>query len=133
MMEERRRFVRFASRMDVAYTLLPAGVAQRTIARDISAGGLRLFMDRPLALGAQLQVALRLPGREQPVNAIAQIVWSEESETFGGGESQRSVEVGVRCLEISPQDQEAVTQFIEASLQSGTATDFSRAGIGDSH
>ena len=116
-MEERRQFVRFVSRMDVAYTLLPAGVAQRTTARDISAGGLRLFMDRPLALGAQLQVALRLPGREQPVNAITEIVWSEESETFGRGESQRSVEVGVRCLEISPQDQEAITQFIEASLR----------------
>ena len=116
-MEERRQFVRFVSRMDVAYTLLPAGVAQRTTARDISAGGLRLFMDHPLALGAQLQVALRLPGREQPVNAITEIVWSEESETFGRGESQRSVEVGVRCLEISPQDQEAITQFIEASLR----------------
>ena len=116
-MEERRQFVRFVSRMDVAYTLLPAGVAQRTTARDISAGGLRLFMDRPLALGAQLQVALRLPGREQPVNAIAEIVWSEESETFSRGEPQRSVEVGVRCLEISPQDQDAITQFIEASLR----------------
>ena len=120
--------------MDVAYTLLPAGVAQRTTARDISAGGLRLFMDHPLALGAQLQVALRLPGREQPVNAIAEIVWSEESETTSGGAGpQRSVEVGVRCLEISPQDQNAITQFIEASLHSGTATDFSRAGIGDNH
>ena len=116
-MEEHRRFVRFVSRMDVAYALLPAGVAQHTIARDISAGGLRLFMDKTLAPGTQLQVALRLPGREQPVNAIAEIVWSEASETFGRGESQRSVEVGVRCLEISPQDQEAITQFIEVSLR----------------
>ena len=122
-MEEHRQFVRFVSRIDVAYTLLPAGVAQRTIARDISAGGLRLFMEKPLAPGTQLQVALRLPGREQPVNAIAEIVWSESSETFGRGESQRSVEVGVRCLEISPQDQDAITQFIEASLRPASTID----------
>lgn len=116
-MDERRRFVRFASRVEVAYTELPSGVPQRTIARDISAVGLRLFMDKPLALGAQLQVALRLPGREQPVNAIAEIIWSEASETFGRGESQRSIEVGAHCTEISPQDQDAITQFIEASLR----------------
>ena len=123
-MDEHRRFIRFASRLDVAYTVLPSGMLQHTIAKDISAGGLRLFMDRPLAPGTQLQVALRLPGREQPVNAIAEIVWSEASETTGGGsEPRHSIEVGARCAEISPQDQEAITQFIEASLRSASSVE----------
>ena len=125
-MEERRRFVRIDTRSDVTYTTLPDGAAKRTVSKDVAGGGLCLFSDRVLPPGTRLQVALTLPGREQPVNFTAEVVWSEQYEVIGKGEEhQRSVEVGLQFVEIAPQDREAVMQHVILSLKS--------PGIGDSH
>ena len=111
-MEERRRFVRLDTRLDVTYTVLPSGATQRTVAKNIGGGGICLFADKVLTPGTQLQVAMKLPGREQPANFTAEVVWSEPYEVIGKTERQRAVEVGVRFLEIAPQDQAAVMQHI---------------------
>ncbi len=116
-MDERRRFVRLDARLDVVHAVLPSGTMQPTLSKDVSGGGLRLFTDRPLASGTQLQMAIKLPGRETPVNAIGEVVWSEEAHTTGKSERQRSVEIGVRTVEIAPQDHEALTEHVIASLR----------------
>jgi c-di-GMP-binding flagellar brake protein YcgR len=116
-MEERRRFVRLDTRLDVTYTVLPTAQAQHATTKDISGGGICLFSDRVLQPGDRLQVAMKLPDREQPVNFIAEVVWSEPYEVIGKGGRQRSVEVGVRFLEIAPNDQAAVMQHVILSLQ----------------
>ena len=116
-MEERRRFVRLETQADVAYIVLPDGTTKRTRAKDVSAGGLRLATDRRLAAGTQLQIAMALPGSERPVNAIAEVVWSQQYEVVGKGDRQQSVEIGARFAEIAPQDQETITRFIATSLQ----------------
>jgi len=116
-MEERRRFVRLDTRLDVTYTVLPAAQTQQATTKDISGGGICLFSDRALQPGDHLQVAMKLPDREAPVNFIAEVVWSESYEMIGKGGRQRSVEVGVRFVEIAPQDQDAVMQHVILSLQ----------------
>ena len=118
-MEEQRRFVRLETRVDVAYTVLPSGTSQRTVTKDLSGGGVRFFTETPLAPGTQLQMALALPGREQPVNALAQVVWSEQHELVGKADRQRSAENGAKFVEIAPADQEALTQFISSRLKIG--------------
>ena len=116
-MEERRRFVRLETRVDVAYTVLPSGTAQRAATKDLSGGGVRFLTENLLSTGMQLQVAISLPGREQPVNAIAEVVWSEQHELIGKTNRQRSVENGARCVEIAPADQEALTRFVASRLR----------------
>jgi len=105
------------TRLDVTYTVLPTAQAQHATTKDISGGGICLFSDRVLPPGDRLQVAMKLPDREQPVNFIAEVVWSEPYEVIGKGGRQRSVEVGVRFLEIAPHDQTAVMQHVILSLQ----------------
>lgn len=117
MMEERRRFVRLDTRVEVAYTVLPSGTALRAVTKDLGGGGLRFFTEKPLAPGTQLQAAISLPGRDQPVNAIAEVVWSEQHEVIGRTDRQRSVENGARCVEIAPVDQEALAQFVASRLK----------------
>ena len=118
MMEERRKFVRLDTRLEVTYTVLPSGSAQHTVSKGIGGGGLCFFSDQPLAAGTCLQMAMKLPGREQPVHFTAEVVWSEPYEVIGKTERQRAVEVGVRFLEVAPKDLEAVTQRITLSFKS---------------
>ncbi len=121
-MKESRGFVRLPAPVEAMYTVLPDGRPQRTLTKDLGAGGARLVMEKPLAPGAQLQVALTLPGREQPVNAIAEVVWSGEVELVGRSDRRRSAEVGVRMTEIAPQDHAALAQFVADGLRSGPSS-----------
>lgn len=116
-MEEPRRHVRLAARAEVTYTVLPSGTPQRAVSKDLSAGGLSLFTERPLPPGASVQVAVSLPGREQPVNAIAETVWSREHEVTDKAARRRSVETAVRFTEMAPKDRDAVAQHITRALQ----------------
>lgn len=121
MMEERRRFVRLGARVEAAYTVLPAGTAQRAPTSDLGGGGLCVVTEQPIPPGTQLQVALTLPGREPPVNALAEVVWNEQHDVIGKADHRRSAANGVRYVEIAPGDQEALTAFVAGRLKSGTA------------
>lgn len=116
-MEERRRFVRLDTRLDATYTVLTSGKPRQVRTKNIAAGGICLFSDQPLAVGTQLQVAMRLPGREQPVNFVAEVIWSEEYEMVGREQRYRSVELGVRFVEIAPSDRDAVMQHVILGLK----------------
>jgi c-di-GMP-binding flagellar brake protein YcgR len=118
-MQEQRSFVRLRAPVEATYTVLPDGRPQRTLTRDVSLGGVRLVMDKPLSRGAQLQLALVLPGQERPVNATGEVVWSEEVAWIGRGGERRNAEVGIRTLEMAPQDQESLTGFIADGLRRG--------------
>lgn len=120
-MEERRRLVRLKTRVGATVTILPDGAAQRTLTKDIGAGGACLIAERPLPPGTQVQVALELPGREQPVNTIAEVVRSAEFEMTGRTERRRSAEISVRMVEIAPQDVDVLSQFVSVALQAGVS------------
>ena len=121
-MEECRGFVRLHAPVEAAYTVLPDGRPRRTLTKDVGVGGACLIMDKPLAPGAQLQVALTLPGCEQPVNAIAEVVWSGEVELVGRMNHRRTAEVGLRTIEIAPLDQEALARFVTEGLRPGVSS-----------
>ena len=90
---------------------------------DISAGGLLLTSPRNYPLGTLLRLELRVPGwgkhqgrfgpaHEQdlrPLVAVGQVV---RIETLEEGE----YELGVKFLNVYPDDQEALRKFIEASV-----------------
>lgn len=116
-MEERRQFVRLDTRLDVLYSVLPDGSPQRAASKNIGGGGICFFAEKVLTPGTCLQVAMKLPDREQPVNFMAEVVWSEPYEVIGRTERQRAVEVGVRFLEVAPQDREAIMQHVILTLK----------------
>lgn len=121
MMEERRHFVRLDTRLETRYTLLPSGEARQATTKDIGGGGVCLFADKVIPAGTRLQVAMHLPGRQQPINFIGEVVWSEAYEVIGKEEHKRAVEVGVQFIEISPADREAVMQHVILNVKSPKA------------
>ncbi len=116
-MQEQREFVRLDTRLEAIYTVLPSGTPQKVVSKNISGGGICFFADRTMPPGLRLQIAMQLPGREKPVNFTAEVVWSETYEMIGRTQRQRSVEVGVRIVEIAPEDQQAVMQHVILSMQ----------------
>lgn len=117
MMQERREFVRLDTRLEATYTVLPSGTAQKLVSKNISGGGICFFADRTMPPGLRLQVAMPLPGRNKPVNFTAEVVWSEAYEMIGRTQRQRSIEVGVRIVEIAPDDQQAIMQHVILSMK----------------
>ena len=116
-MEERRKFVRLDTRLDVSYTVLQTGTTAQTVSKDVGGGGICFFADQALPGGTRIQVSMKLPEGEQPVNFIAEVIWSEPYEVIGKSERRRSVEVGVRFVEISPKDRDAVMQHVILSFR----------------
>ena len=116
-MEERRKFVRLDTRLEAAYAVLPSGQKLKGTTKDIGGSGICLFTDSVLASGTRLQVALTLPGREQPVHFIGEVVWSEAYEVIAKNERRRAVETGLRFVEITPQDQQGVMQHVILNVQ----------------
>ena len=111
-MEERRTFVRLDTRLEATYAVLPAGQKTGVVTKDIGGGGICLFTDTVLIAGTRLQVAMKLPGSEQAVNFVGEVVWSEAYEVIGKTERRRAVETGLRFVEIAPADQQAVMQHV---------------------
>ena len=116
-MEERRRFVRLDTRVEVEYTPLPSTDRKTSVTKNISAGGICLITDKELTPGARLQVAMKLLDRDQPVHFTGEVVWSEAYEMIGKTQRQRAVENGIRFVEIAPQDQETVMRHVILTLQ----------------
>ena len=116
-MQEQRQFVRLDTRLELTYTVLPSGTATQAVTKNASGGGICLLTDQTLTPGTRLQLAMHVPGAAQSVNFIGEVVWSEPYEVIGKTEHRRSVEMGVRFVEIAPRDREAVMQHVILSLQ----------------
>lgn len=116
-MEERRKFVRLDTRLKVSYTVVPAGQVQEAKTRNISEGGVCIFTDSEMDSGTQLAMTIHLPDRPTPIQCIAEVMWNEPYEVIGKGLRYRCVESGVRFVEISPEDLEAIKQHVILSLQ----------------
>ena len=106
---------------ELSFSSVPEPTA--SVYADISAGGLLITSPRAFPLGALLRLEIRVPGwgRHQggfgpahdqdlrPLVAVGEVV---RTETLGEGE----FELGVKFLNVYPDDQVALRKFIDASL-----------------
>lgn len=116
-MEERRKFVRLDTRLNVSFTLLPQAKSNRSMTKGISGGGICFFADEPLSAGTRLQAEMTLPDRDKPIPFTAEVMWSEQYQVIGKTERKQAVEIGVRFIEIAPADRETIMQHVILSLQ----------------
>jgi len=125
MPSERRNYRRMPMGATVGFQELSFSTAPEpatSVYGDISAGGLLLSSPKAIPLGTLLKLELRVPGwgkhqgrfgpaHDQdlrPLVAVGQVV---RIETMEEGE----FELGVKFLNVYPDDQEALRKFIEAS------------------
>ena len=116
-MEERRKFVRLDTRLPVAYQVLRGPASKASLSSDIGGGGVCLFLSDPLKTGTLLRVEVTLPDQPKPIAFTGEVVWCEQYEMIGKAQRDRSVEAGVKFVQIQPQEQQAIMPHVILTLQ----------------
>jgi c-di-GMP-binding flagellar brake protein YcgR len=128
MSSDRRNFRRIPMGATVGFqelTFAHTPEPATSVYGDISAGGLLISSPKSLPLGTLLKLEMKVPGwgkhqgkfgpaHDQdlrPLVAVGQVV---RVETLDAGD----FELGVKFLNVYPDDQEALRKFIEASAPS---------------
>lgn len=107
---ERRRFPRLNFTEPVRFrdVFKPQEGYSGAVARDLSAGGIRMTTHTFLAKNSRLVVLLDLPGLARPVRTISRIAWVQE-ESF----SDHRHKCGLEFVGIAREDREAVAGHVE--------------------
>ena len=125
MSSDRRNYRRIPMGATVGFQELSFSTAPEpatSVYGDISAGGLLLSSSREIPLGTLLKLELRVPGwgKHQghfgpaadqdlrPLVAVGQVVRLEKLEAG-------DFELGIKFLNVYPDDQEALRKFVEAA------------------
>ncbi len=81
--EDKRVFARLPVNLTVKYLDLGSNTEGEAQTQDISAKGLGLETDRPLAPNSSLEMWLRVPDKGEPFYTRGEVVWSSEKDGQG--------------------------------------------------
>jgi len=96
--KESRKHLRVDAKVTISY-LGPT--------KNLSAGGMCVIMDAPLAIGSEPEVEFTLPGDPKPICCKGQVVWVDRAR------SRSKCEVGLVFLDISDEQRARVQDFVD--------------------
>ena len=103
-MQERRKFVRLDTRVKVEYNVIEAAESKlNSVTKNLSQGGICLFLDSFINKDTLLALKLSLPEELEPLQATGKIVWIDRFK-LGGKDAQEQYEAGVEFVEIANED-----------------------------
>ena len=111
-MQEQRQFARLDTRIETTCRAVATAPLQRAVTKNISAGGICIFLEQELAPGTHLEIAMTLPGQTKPIIFTGEVVWSEAYEVISKTQRKRSVEAGIRFVDIKPKARETLLQHV---------------------
>ncbi|MFH1655939.1 MAG: PilZ domain-containing protein [Candidatus Omnitrophota bacterium] len=112
--EEKRKFARLNTSVDVQYTVLEIKAAKEAKTKDISAGGICIIADEKLEVDCILGISVYLSGESMPITAKGKVVWTRP---FQVGKENQHFDVGVEFTEISPEDRKKIDQYVFSFLK----------------
>ncbi len=113
---ERRKHPRWSIDLPVEYGPIGSCKSHPGRTGDISEGGLLLYLPDEMEAGQDLWLKLFL-GMERelkPIEATVQVVWKD----FYGGAKNDFRRVGVRIVDISPEDMSKLENFLRTLISS---------------
>lgn len=113
MMEERRKFVRLDTKVNVKYRVLEEGQAQESFSKDLSGGGIRQHLNEKLAVATPLALEIRIPDEPRPVLAEGRVVWCKE---VGGEGVTNCFDAGIAFTKIDPMDQGKILKYVYSQI-----------------
>ncbi|MBI4436910.1 MAG: PilZ domain-containing protein [Candidatus Omnitrophica bacterium] len=114
-MEEKRKYVRLDTRLKITYTILKdrKNSSLSTETKDISGGGIRLFLAEPVPVQSLLKLTIHLPEDPQPIVAIGRVVWTEEFSILHSQQTEGKVlEAGIEFVEIEPKERDRIIKYV---------------------
>ena len=120
-MRERRKYFRLKSGLHVKHATLDRDDAKsRSLIEDISRDGARLSMREFIPRGSFLELAIRLPGIDEPLIAFAEVLWSRKKNDL-------KHEAGLRFTKIKGEDRARLLDHAYHELISGDRERFLNA------
>jgi uncharacterized protein (TIGR02266 family) len=114
-MAERRRTVRAIARIEV----FDRGARQERVplyvSGNVSAGGIFLITQEPIATGTNLKISFTLPDDDRPIEAMGQVIWQRDQRTA----PDRQPGMGVQFMKIAQDDQDRVRAFVHSQVEKG--------------
>jgi type II secretory ATPase GspE/PulE/Tfp pilus assembly ATPase PilB-like protein len=113
---ERRSFIRLNNKTNIKYKIFKSEdeaakkdftAEQFSFTRDISAGGLLFISPATIAVGAIVELTIKLPDNEEPVECLARVVRIEET-----GE-KNSYDIAVCFLDITSAERSRLNSYVE--------------------
>jgi uncharacterized protein (TIGR02266 family) len=111
MGEEQRRFIRVSSRLTAIVKVVKTGKVKRALTKDVSAGGVCFVTEEIMEVGTALEVELKLPDREAPVQFLGQVAWSRPVGPSPKSYENPTGETGVKFVSIDPKDRALLMQY----------------------
>jgi len=120
-MVEKRKYQRVKTHIPVRYRKLRDGagsIGEGSLSRDISSGGIHFRTGEFISMACRLILELDIPMLAKPVKAISKVAWIRKTD------SGDDYEVGNQFLEISKQDRDRISEYIESmSMYNEPASD----------
>ncbi|HEY5119845.1 MAG TPA: PilZ domain-containing protein [Anaerolineales bacterium] len=118
---ERRAYPRLPIRLETYYAEIHAGtgglVFTRSLALDLSGGGVRLETHRPCPQETLVRLKFHIPVGDQ----VEEVVVTGRIARTIPTEGMRRNQAGVEFLDITPRQQKSLVQFIIGNLDEGSA------------
>jgi|MudIll2142460700_1097286.scaffolds.fasta_scaffold238910_2 uncharacterized protein (TIGR02266 family) len=87
-------------------------------AKNISGGGICIRTAKPLPLNSEVQLRFSLPGFPTPFEVKGLVVWTNPF----GGQTAFPTGMGIKFLEMSPDDKKVIDDFVRAELAKSRPT-----------
>lgn len=108
---ERRQFPRLVTTVDIGYSILDKKqTEEKTVAKNIGAGGICLIVYEKIAIGTLLDLRLHLGDINSTVKAKGKVIWSSYF-TVGSDERER-YDLGIEFTEIAESDRQKISQYV---------------------
>jgi len=84
--------------------------------KDLSSGGLAMFVTEPIEKGSELYLTIYLSGPEGPIMAKGKVMWQQNS-SYMKGASTKHYDVGIKFLDINDENKSNVAKYVEEYLE----------------
>jgi c-di-GMP-binding flagellar brake protein YcgR len=113
-MEQKRVYKRIEDLIEVEFVSTASGVQTiiRTKTRDISAGGIKVFLNHRLNPGARMQLVITLPGVKKTVEAEAEVVSSYLIGVVGDSGQEMLYETRFKFARTPPEAKNIITRYV---------------------
>ncbi len=113
-MVQKRVYKRIEDLVEVEFVSDSAGATTiiRTKTRDISAGGIKVYLNHKLLKAHRMQLSITLPHTKSVIKAEAEVVSSDLVGVVGDKGEEMLVETRFKFIKISPEAKNAITHYV---------------------
>lgn len=108
---EKRKYTRVQGSVELSYRILTNIRAKGSITKDVSRGGMRLYVNDFLPKGSLLQLVLNLKEMHFSFDALARVKWIKKKT------NSNNYEIGVEFIEVPDEGLKQLSRYLRLNRQ----------------